>query len=330
MSGLRWADELVLIGSRWAGANQILKEGMIAMRVGFIGLGLMGTPIALNILRAGFTLTVWNRTKAKADPVVSAGAIWAASIGELSRQSDVILTMVTDAAASEVVISGADGILAHAAPGTILIDMGSIAPEVSRMIAAHAKDRGVAMLDAPVTGNPKVAEAGKLGIMVGGEADVLARVRPLLEKLSAVIVHAGPSGAGSTLKLVNNLILGVAIQAVAEALVLARKAGIDADCVRQITSVGGARTGAMETRGPRMIAHDFSPHFSADNMHKDLSTALKLADAVGAAAPVAAAALEILRAARAQGKGEMDSAVVYMIIEQLSGLGPKIANAAAE
>ena len=162
--------------------------------------------------------------------------------------------------------------------------------------------------------------------MIGGEKETVDYVRPLLEKVSAVIVHAGPSGAGSTLKLVNNLIMGVAIEAVAEALVFARKAGIDPDCVRQITSVGGARTAAMETRGSHMLAHDFSPHFSTDNMHKDLSTALRLADAVGAVAPAASAALEVLRAARAQGKGSLDSAVVYTVIEQLCGLPPQHAN----
>jgi 3-hydroxyisobutyrate dehydrogenase-like beta-hydroxyacid dehydrogenase len=290
------------------------------MRIGFIGLGLMGTPIVLNLLKAGFAVSVWNRTQPKAAPALEAGAGWAETIPALVRQSDIVMMMVTDAAASEAVICGPDGVLDHAEPGLTLIDMGSIAPEMSRSIAERAAARGVAMLDAPVTGNPNVARAGKLGIMVGGEAAVLDRVRPVLEALSAVIVHAGPSGAGSTLKLVNNLILGVAIEAVAEALVLARKAGIDPDCVRQITSVGGARTGAMETRGARMIAGDFSPHFSADNMHKDLSTALRLADSLGAAAPVGAAALEMLRAARAQGKGAMDSAVVYQVLAQLSGL----------
>jgi 3-hydroxyisobutyrate dehydrogenase-like beta-hydroxyacid dehydrogenase len=290
------------------------------MRIGFIGLGLMGTPIVLNLLKAGFAVSVWNRTQPKAAPALEAGAGWAETIPALVRRSDIVMMMVTDAAASEAVISGPDGVLDHAEPGLTLIDMGSIAPEMSRSIAERAAARGVAMLDAPVTGNPNVARAGKLGIMVGGEAAVLDRVRPVLEALSAVIVHAGPSGAGSTLKLVNNLILGVAIEAVAEALVLARKAGIDPDCVRQITSVGGARTGAMETRGARMIAGDFSPHFSADNMHKDLSTALRLADSLGAAAPVGAAALEMLRAARAQGKGAMDSAVVYQVLAQLSGL----------
>jgi 3-hydroxyisobutyrate dehydrogenase-like beta-hydroxyacid dehydrogenase len=293
---------------------------MIAMRIGFIGLGLMGTPIVLNLMRGGFEVIVWNRTKSKAAGVLAGGAQWAENIGYLAQNADVVMTMVTDAAASEAVICSGDGVLNNAKPGMILIDMGSIAPEMSRSIGERARARGIVMLDAPVTGNPKVAEAGKLGIMVGGEKDAVDRVRPILEAISALIVHAGPSGAGSTLKLVNNLILGVAIQAVAEALVLARKAGIDPDCVRQITSVGGARTGAMETRGPRMIAHDFSPHFSADNMHKDLATALRLADAVGAAAPAASAALEILRAARAQGKGDRDSAVVYNIVEQLSGL----------
>ena len=290
------------------------------MRIGFIGLGMMGTPLVLNLLKAGFEVMVWNRTHAKAADAREAGASWAASIGDLARQTDVVITMVTDAAASEAVICGQGGVLDNIRQGTVLIDMGSIAPEMSRSISARAAARGVAMLDAPATGNPKVAQAGKLGIMVGGNTEALERVRPILEAVSAVIVYAGPSGAGSTLKLVNNLILGVAIEVVAEALVLARKAGIDPDCVRQITSVGGARTGAMETRGQRMIAGDFSPHFSANNMHKDLSTALRLADHLGAATPVAGAALEVLRAARAQGKGEMDSAIVYQIVEQLSGL----------
>jgi 2-hydroxy-3-oxopropionate reductase len=291
------------------------------MRIGFIGLGLMGTPIVLNLLKAGFAVTVWNRSQPKLAPALDAGADRADTVAALAGQSDVVMMMVTDAAASEAVIGGPDGVLDNARPGTILIDMGSIAPEMSRALAGRAAARGVSMLDAPVTGNPNVARAAKLGIMVGGEAAVLEQVRPLLEALSAVIVHAGPSGAGSTLKLVNNLILGVAIEAVAEALVLARKAGIDPDCVRQITSVGGARTGAMETRGARMIAGDFSPHFSADNMHKDLSTALRLADSLGVAAPVGAAALEILEAARAQGKGALDSAVVYEVVARLSGLG---------
>jgi 3-hydroxyisobutyrate dehydrogenase-like beta-hydroxyacid dehydrogenase len=293
----------------------------MTMRIGFIGLGLMGTPMAHSVLKQGFAVTVWNRTPARAEPLVRAGAAGADSVADLTRRSDVVITMVTDAAASEAVICGTDGVLDHARPETIVIDMGSIAPEMTRSIAARAASHGIAMLDAPVTGNPKVAEAGKLGIMVGGEAAVLERVRPVLASMAAVIVHAGLSGAGSTLKLINNLILGTAIQAVAEALVLAQKLGIEPDRVREITTVGGARTGAMETRGARMIAHDFSPHFSVDNMHKDLSTALELAHATGAHTPAAAASLEVLRAARDQGMGAKDSSIVFELLERRSGVG---------
>lgn len=290
------------------------------MRIGFIGLGLMGTEIAGNLIKAGFDVAVWNRTRSKAELLLSAGAAWANSLQELVVASDVVMTMVTDASAVEAILCGENGALVNARAGLIIVDLSSIPPDVSRSLARRAKERGVEFLDAPVTGNPRVAAAGRLGIMIGGEPTAIERVRPILEKVSAVIVHAGPSGAGSTLKLVNNLILGVAIQAVAEALILAQKAGIDPTCVKEITSVGGARTGAMETRGERMIKHDFSPHFSTNNMHKDLSTAVALASTLGAATPLAGVALEMLRAAKAQGKGELDSAVVYTIVEQLSGI----------
>ncbi len=292
------------------------------MRVGFIGLGLMGSEIAGRLVTGGLDVTVWNRTRSKAETVLATGAKWSNSVRELVAGSDIIFTMVTDAAAVESIVCGDNGILAHARPGLVVVDMSSIPPDISRSLATRAAERDVEFLDAPVTGNPRVAAAGKLGVMIGGKSTTIERVRPILEKISTVIVHAGVSGMGSTLKLVNNLILGVAIQAVAEALVLAQKAGIDPNCVREITSVGGARTGAMETRGERMINHDFTAHFSTNNMLKDLSTALTLASSIGAATPVAGMALEVLRAAKAQGKGELDSAVVYTIVEQLSGLSP--------
>jgi 3-hydroxyisobutyrate dehydrogenase-like beta-hydroxyacid dehydrogenase len=173
----------------------------------------------------------------------------------------VVITMVTDSAASEEVICGKNGILQGNHPGLILIDMGSIAPEMSRLIAERAKAKGVPMLDAPVTGNPKVAAEGKLGIMVGGPRKIFDVCLPLFEKMGVKIIHVGEeNGKGTTLKLINNLIMGIALEAVAEALVLAAKAGIDPQKVIEITSVGGARTGAMETRGPRMIQEIFA-HF---------------------------------------------------------------------
>ncbi len=289
-------------------------------RVGFIGLGLMGRHMAGHVLRAGYPLTVWNRSRDKADALIDAGAKWADSPKQVAEQSDVVITMVTNSAASEEVICGQNGVLEGASDGLTMIDMGSIAPETSREIAARCAEKKVAMLDAPVTGAPRVAEAGKLGIMVGGEEETFERSRELLETMSAVIVYAGKSGQGSTLKLINNLILGVAIEAVAESLVLAEKAGIDPMRVVEITSVGGARTGAMETRGPKMIEGNFNPGFTVSNMYKDLSNVMSLADQVDATLPTASASLEVLRAARANGLNEKDSGSVVQIIRSLSGM----------
>ena len=287
-------------------------------RVGFIGIGLMGSQMSRKILEAGYPLMVWNRKKEKAGPLLSAGAQWADSPKAVAQASDVVITMVTDSAASEEVICGKNGVLEGAHPGMVLIDMGSIAPEMSRSIAERARAKGIPMLDAPVTGNPKVASEGKLGIMVGGPMETFDACLPIFEKMGVKIIHVGENGKGTTLKLINNLIMGVAIEAVAEALVLAAKAGIDPQKVMEITSVGGARTGAMETRGGRMIKHDFSPHFSVNNMHKDLSSALKLGEEVGGSLPAASISREMLRAAKSQGKGDMDSCVVVTVIEALA------------
>jgi len=262
---------------------------------------------------------VWNRTKERADFLVKAGAQWADSPRAVAQAADVVITMVTDSAASEEVICGKNGILQGAHPGLILIDMGSIAPEMSRLIAERTKAKGVPMLDAPVTGNPKVAAEGKLGIMVGGPREAFDVCLPLFEKMGVKIIHVGEeNGKGTTLKLINNLIMGIALEAVAEALVLAAKAGIDPQKVIDITSVGGARTGAMETRGPRMIKRDFSPHFSANNMYKDLSSALKLAEEVGVSLPATSVSREMLRAVKTQGKGAMDSCIVMTVIEAMA------------
>jgi 3-hydroxyisobutyrate dehydrogenase-like beta-hydroxyacid dehydrogenase len=289
-------------------------------RVGFIGIGLMGGQISRRILEAGYPLTVWNRRKEKADPLTSAGAKWGDSPRAVAEASDVVITMVTDSAASEEVICGKNGVLEGAHEGMILVDMGSIAPEMSRSIADRARAKGIPMLDAPVTGNPRVASEGKLGIMVGGPKDTFDACLPIFEKMGVKIIHVGENGKGTTLKLLNNLIMGVAIEAVAEALVLAAKAGIDPQKVMEITSVGGARTGAMETRGSRMMKHDFTPHFSTNNMHKDLSSALKLAEEVGASLPATSIAREILRAAKSQGKGDLDSCAVITVLEAMAGM----------
>ena len=287
-------------------------------KIGFAGIGLMGQQMTRRLLMAGFPLMIWNRTRDKAKDILSAGASWSDSPKALAQVCDVIITMVTDSTASEEVICGSNGVLEGAHSGLTLIDMGSIAPEMSRAIAARAKAKGVPMLDAPVTGNPKVASEGKLGIMVGGPRETFESCLPIFQAMGVKIIHVGENGKGTTLKLINNLVMGVAIQAVAEALVLAKKSGIDPVKVMEITSVGGARTGAMETRGLRMIQHDFSPHFSTNNMYKDLSSAVKLAEEVGASLPATSIAREMLRAAKTQGKGNLDSCSVITVIEALA------------
>jgi 3-hydroxyisobutyrate dehydrogenase-like beta-hydroxyacid dehydrogenase len=289
-------------------------------RIGFIGIGLMGQHMARRLLEGGHPLTVWNRTREKANPLIEAGAGWVQSPNDVAKGSDIVITMLTDSKASEEVICGAGGVLNGGHPGLILIDMGSIAPEMSRSIALRAEAKGISMLDAPVTGNPKVASEGKLGIMVGGPKETFDACHPIFERMGSKIVYVGENGTGTTLKLINNLILGIAIEAVSEAFVLATKAGIDPQKVIDITSVGGARTGAMETRGPRMIRREFTPHFSTNNMYKDLSGAMKLAEECGASLPAASMAMEMLRAARSQGKGDLDSCVVMTVLESLANV----------
>jgi len=289
-------------------------------RIGFIGIGLMGQHMARRVLQGGYLLTIWNRTPDKAKPLLADGAGWADSPKAVAQAADAVITMVTDSAAAEQVACGPHGVLEGARPGLVLIDMSSITPEMSRAIASRAAAKGVSMLDAPVTGAPRVASEGKLGIMVGGPRETFEACLPILQTMGVKIVHAGPNGMGSTLKLVNNLILGVAIHASAEALVLAAKAGLDPQVVIEITSVGGARTGAMETRGPRMVKRDFSPHFSANNMYKDLSNVLKLAEECGVSLPVTGAAREILRAVKTRGKGDLDSCTVMTILEDMANV----------
>ncbi len=231
-------------------------------KIGFIGIGLMGSQMARHLLDEGYPMVVWNRTTAKAAPLLEAGADWADSPREVAKASDVVITMVTDSSASEAVALGPSGIVEGAHPGLVLIDMSSITPDTSRSIAERAQAAGIAMLDAPVTGSVTAAGNGSLGIMVGGQLEVFGRCLPMLQRLGTKIVYAGPNGAGCTLKLLNNLILGVAIEAVSEAMVLATKVGIDPALVMEITSVGGAQTAAMQSRGPRILARDFAPRFT--------------------------------------------------------------------
>ncbi|MGZ8229945.1 MAG: NAD(P)-dependent oxidoreductase [Burkholderiales bacterium] len=290
-------------------------------RIGFIGLGTMGQVMSRRLMAAGYRLTVWNRTQERAAPLIQAGAKWAATPKDVASASDVVFTMVTDSVASEAVVCGPDGVLDGAHTGLIVIDSSSIEPEASSSIAERARTKGVAMLDAPVSGGPKVAAEGGLGIMVGGPRDAFQTCEPILKQLGSMVLYTGDNGKGTTVKLIANLVMGVAIQAVAESLVLAAKAGIDPQMIIDITSLPGTgpQTGAMATRGPRMIQHNFyPPHFSTNNMHKDLSGALKLAEKYGVSLPAVSAAREVLRAVKSQGNGHIDSSAVVTVLENMA------------
>ena len=290
-------------------------------KIGFIGLGTMGMVLSRRLLAAGYQLTVWNRTEATGEALVREGAAWAKSPKDVAAASEVVFTMVSDAAASEAVICGASGLLEGAHPNLIIIDSASIAPEASQAHAERARAKGVAMLDAPVSGGPKVAADGALGIMVGGPKDAFDVCEPILKELGTMVLYTGGNGNGTTLKLIANLVMGVAIQASAEALVLAAKAGIDPQVVIDITSLPGTgpQSGAMDTRGPRMIEHNFfPPHFSANNMHKDLTGAIRLAEKIGVSLPTVSASREILRAVISQGKGGNDSSEVVTVLEAMA------------
>lgn len=288
--------------------------------IGFAGLGLMGKEMSKRLKDGGYTLKIWNRTPENMQGLFDSSVEQCSSPKELAEKTDIVITMVTNSAASEEVSCGKNGILEGAHPGLILVDMSSIEPDTSRAIAEKAKEKNIPMLDAPVTGNPRVAKEGRLGIMVGGPEDIFKECVPIFEKLGIKIVYAGENGTGTTLKLINNIILGDTIMACAEALVLAAKAGINPQRLIDITSVGGARTGAMETRGHRMINHDFSTHFSASNMYKDLSSAINLAEKYKVTLPSTCISREILRATLAQGKGELDSCIVVTILEEMANV----------
>lgn len=290
-------------------------------RLGFVGLGLMGQQMARRLLGAGYPLTVWNRTTEKATPLLEAGAKWAGGPARVAEAADVVFTSLTDAAACQEVVCGPGGILEGARKGLILVDTSSIAPDASRGLAERAKARGVTMLDTPVSGGPKVAGEGRLGIMVGGPRPAFDACEPILKHLGSLILYVGENGQGVTLKLISNLVMGIAIHACAEAMVLASKAGIDPQLVMDITSIPGTgpQTGAMLTRGPRIIQHNFfPPHFSTSNMFKDLTGALALADQVGVSLPAATAVRELLKAVKSRGDGHIDSSAVVTVLEAMA------------
>jgi len=260
--------------------------------VGFIGLGLMGKPMAHHVLRAGFPLIVWNRTQSKADDLVRAGAKRAANPRETAEQAEVLITIVSDPTALEQVLWGAHGAIEGLRPGSLLIDSSTVSPDLARRVAAACAKRSVDFLDAPVTGGTWGAETGELVFMVGGKPETLERAKPVLETLGKKLFFLGPNGAGQTVKLGMNLLLALEVNAFAEALALVTAAGVPAGRLVEVMQSSMGRAPLLDVKAPLMLKGEFPVSFPLRLMHKDLRLALDLARERGVALPAGQAAFE--------------------------------------
>ncbi len=289
------------------------------MKVGFIGLGAMGRPMALHLVKAGHALSVFARRAEAAQPLVEAGARRLATPAEVAANSDVVFTVVTTGADVEQVALGEDGIIHGAQPGTVLVDMGTIPPGTARHIAAKLAERGIETIDAPVSGGEVGAQNATLAIMAGGKAEVLERVRPLLEKLGKTLVHIGPNGAGQVSKACNQMIMVSCIEAVAEAMLLAERSGVDPQRVKQALAGGSAASRVLEFFGMKMAARDFKAGVEARLHHKDFGILMNEAASLGAPLPIAAQVWQQLNALMAHGWGREDTSSLLRVLEGESG-----------
>ena len=278
--------------------------------LGIIGQGLMGRPMALNALRAGHPLWVYNRTAARADEAVSAGARRAESPRQLAAECDTVLCIVSDPPAVEACLWGPDGALAGLRASSTIIDSSTVSPALARRAAAACAERGASFLDAPVTGGTWGAEKGELVFMVGGEAEVLERVKPVLSSMGKRFFHLGPHGAGQAVKLAMNLILALEVGAVAEALALVSGAGVEQPKLLEVLQASMARAPVLDIKAPLMIERRYSPSFPLRLMHKDLGLALELGNALGVPLPATAAAREVYSAVKGSGGADLDYAAV--------------------
>jgi 3-hydroxyisobutyrate dehydrogenase-like beta-hydroxyacid dehydrogenase len=296
--------------------------------IGFIGLGIMGQPMALNLVKAGFPVTVFNRTRSKTEPLERAGARVASTPAEAAHDAEVIMTIVSDSAAMEEVVSGKGGVLETIRPGAVLIDSSTISPTVSRKLAGQLAGKGASMLDAPVTGSKHGAEKGELTFMIGGERQVLERVMPVLRVLGKRHIYCGQQGLGLAAKLAMNCILATTLEIFAEGFVMATKAGVPPATLLEIMQSSLARSAIADFKAPFVLKGDFTPYFPLKLMHKDLELAMEAAYAQNVPMPAAAAVKEVYGGAKALGKGDLDYIAVITFLEELAGVQVRVADSA--
>ncbi|SDS12045.1 2-hydroxy-3-oxopropionate reductase [Jiangella sp. DSM 45060] len=285
--------------------------------IGFIGLGVMGGPMAANLVRAGFDVTGFNRSPAKVERLVAAGGRGAASAAEAAEGADVVITVLPDSPDVEAVLL--DGVLDVLAPGAVVVDMSTIRPDVARSLATAGDERGIRVLDAPVSGGEQGAVDATLSIMVGGDAAAFEAARPVFDALGRTVVHVGPPGAGQTVKAANQLIVAGTLQLVAEALVFLDAHGVDRSRAVEVLAGGLAGSAVLDRKATAMLAHEFTPGFRVDLHHKDLGIVTAAARDAGVAIPAGSLAATLMAALRAQGHGDLDHSALLLQVEQLSG-----------
>lgn len=296
---------------------------MTALRVGFIGLGTMGTGMVRNLAKAGFPLTVMTRTPGKAEAFARevSGVRAAASAEEVGRDSDVVVSSVPDSPEVEQVHLGEKGTAAGAAGGAIVIDTSTIAAEAARSIAQRLSQKGISLLDAPVSGGQKGAIEGTLTFFVGGDAAALEKARPVFEAMGKRITHLGPSGAGQLGKAANQILVGINLMAVSEALAFAKKAGLPLPALHEALTAGAANSWALEVLGRKMIDRDFKPAFAIKHQQKDLAIVLKTSREKKLPLPGAALVHQLLTALEAEGRGDDGTQALFTLYEKLGGEG---------
>ena len=292
-------------------------------QIGFVGLGIMGRPMSKNLLKAGYSVVVYDVAPGPVADVVAAGATSAASGKELAAESDVIITMVPDGPDVEAAVLGPNGILEGAKPGSVVVDMSSISPIVAQKVAAACEAKGVDFVDAPVSGGEPKAIEGTLAIMVGGKPEVFERVQPILQKLGSSVTLTGSVGAGNVTKLANQIMVACNIAAMSEALVLATKAGLDPEVVFNAVKGGLAGSTVLNAKAPMVISRNFKPGFRIRLHQKDLRNALLAAESLKVSLPLTSQVQNMLIALMNEGKGDLDHSAIANFIEDMAGAETK-------
>ncbi len=287
--------------------------------IAFIGLGIMGSPMSVNLTKAGFDVVGYNRTPEKAQPLVDAGGKSAASIAEAVADADIVAIMVPDSPDVAAVLQADDGVFASAKPGALLIDFSTIRPDVTQELAEEAQDKGFRILDAPVSGGEPGAINGALSIMVGGAAEDFAAAQGVFDAVGKTIVHVGPNGSGQTVKAANQLIVATNIQALSEALVFLEAFGVDLPAAVEVLGGGLAGSAVLNQKAQKMLDKEFSPGFRIDLHHKDLGIVTSTAREAGVTIPAAALVAQLMGSARVNGDGALDHSGLYRGVARLSG-----------